>query len=229
MDQYFTPSGVDFVRSHQAGQVPKVNAVEQRKFNIRTKADDAFTLDDFANRQSLASIDFIKIDTDGTDFDVLRGAEASLFKRNVLGVQIEAQFAGSTHPLTNTFANIDVFMRRQGFTLFSIPELNKYARMQIPGKFVHSFPSQGYFGQLLWCDAVYLRDVCRPDYFSNWPIEFGLDKLLNLLCLFDLYGLPDCGAELTLSFSDELTRSGIDPMPILNLFRQQADVIDPVS
>lgn len=190
---------------------------------------DAFTIDEFAERERLEDIDFIKIDTDGTDFDVLRGTERSLSMRSVLGAQVEMQFAGSPAPLSNTFANIDIYMRQHGFTLFSLTEINRYARTALPGKFMHTFPSQGHFGQVLWTDAIYLRDVCRPQYFTHWPIRFGLRQLLNLLSLFDLYDLPDCGAELALSFADDLSRACLDVPRITELFAARASVIDATA
>jgi FkbM family methyltransferase len=230
MEEYFTKSGLDFVEGHEAAVIPHLAKAEQRAFFPgREISDHAFTIDEFGGRRSLDSIDFIKIDVDGKDFEVLRGAERSLLDRGVLGVQIESQFAGAPDPYAETFANIDIYLRARGFTLFSITGPHRYGRRYTQGKFQHEFPSQGYFGQVMWCDAIYLRDVVRGGYFEQWPIAFDLRKLLNLICLYDLYDLPDCAVELILSFAEELARSKIDIRLMLRMFHARVAQIDATA
>ena len=52
-------------------------------------------------------VDFLKIDTDGSDLEVLLGAERILTSGQILGLLVETQFQGWAHDYSNTFANID--------------------------------------------------------------------------------------------------------------------------
>jgi FkbM family methyltransferase len=75
-------------------------------------------LDDFIPRADHLSVDFVKIDTDGHDIEVLLGAEEILTAGGVLGLSVEMQHQGAVHSYANTFDNIDRFLRGHGFSLF---------------------------------------------------------------------------------------------------------------
>ena len=104
--------------------------------------------------------EFIKIDTDGWDLPVLLGAE-TLLGRNVLGVEVEAQFHGAVHDLGNTFSNIDAFLRARGFSLFDL-DAYRYSRAALPAPFLSDIAAQTTSGQITWGEAVYLRDLAHP-------------------------------------------------------------------
>ncbi len=157
--------------------------------------DNVTTLDGFFSTHSIDTIDFIKIDTDGHDYEVLCGARKVLTKYPVLGLFVECQFHGVVHPHANLFSNIDRLLRDEGFSLFDI-EVYRYTRACLPGQFVYNIPAQTTSGQVVWGDALYLRDVAAEGYENHWRIQFSPQKLLKLACLFEIYGLPDCAAEL---------------------------------
>jgi hypothetical protein len=134
------------------------------------------TLDDWA-AQNQRSVDFVKIDTDGHDIAVLLGAERLLSEGGVLGVRIEAQFHGPLHPFANTFHNIDGILRNHGFTLFDLNQ-RRYSRAALPDAFFASRPGRTRSGQLLWGDALYLRDLAPADYermFAFWQAALRYD------------------------------------------------------
>jgi len=76
-------------------------------------------------------VDFLKTDTDGHDYPVLRGAANLLRECPVLGIAVEVQFHGATHPHAETFSTIDCFPRHHGF---SLPDLTpvRYNRAALP-------------------------------------------------------------------------------------------------
>jgi hypothetical protein len=156
--------------------------------------------------------DFIKIDTDGSDFHVLLGAER-LIGRGVLGVEIESQFHGAVHEYANVFANIDRFMRERGFSLFDLSTW-RYSRRDLPAPFYYDIAAQTQSGQVLWGDAVYFRDLAAPQYEAMFPFTMTRERALKLACLFELYGLPDCACELILRSAE----AGFidDPSPLLD-------------
>src|SRR5581483_2567397 len=51
-------------------------------------------------------------------------------------------------------------------------------------------------GQVIWGDAIYLRDAAAPGFRDFWGKELTLPQLAKLACLYELFCLPDCAAEL---------------------------------
>ena len=157
--------------------------------------DERITLDKFVSGKPDVNVDFIKIDTDGYDYDVLCGGDELLTKSPVLGLFVECQFHGSVHQDANLFSNIDRFLRSRGYSLFDI-EVYRYSRGTLPKPFFYDITAQTLEGQVLWGDALYLRDAGDPDYEKMWEIQLSPQKLLKLACIFEIYGLEDCAAEL---------------------------------
>jgi FkbM family methyltransferase len=159
------------------------------------------SVDSFCETAGVAQVDFIKIDTDGDDYYVLRGAERTLHDRGVLGVQVECPLHGTPHALANVFSNIDQFMRQMGFALFST-DVWRYSRAGLPAPFFYDIPAQTRTGQVQWLDALYVLDpLTRRELFET------LDRaqLVKVLMLYDLFGLPDCAATLIM----EMRRRGL--------------------
>ncbi len=174
-------------------------------------SERTISLDEFVAPSEYEAVDFIKIDTDGHDIEVLLGAERLMSAGGALGVMVEAQFHGSTHDYANTFANIDRLMRRRGFTLFDVAT-NRYSRAALPAPFEFDLAAQTVSGQVLWGDAVYFRDLADPRYDGMWRYELTPERVLKLACLFEQFDVPDCAAELLLNrggFLDRLQREAL--------------------
>jgi hypothetical protein len=182
--------------------------------------DQHTSLDEFFARTMEPCIDFIKVDTDGHDYEVLLGARQTMADKGVLGLLIECQLHGVSHPHANLFSNIDRLMRDQGFSLFDF-EIYRYSRAVLPGRFVYDIPAQTHRGQVVWGDALYLRDVTAPGYDERWG-ALAATKLLKLACLHELYGMPDCAAELLLRRRD-MVRELIDVDQALDLLAKEMD------
>ncbi len=179
------------------------------------------SIDAFFTERPDVRVDFIKVDTDGQDYEVLCGAQRVLDQHQVLGLLVEVQFHGISHPHANLFANIDRFLRERGFSLFDL-EAYRYTRANLPGNFTYRLPAQTRVGQLLAGDALYLRDVAAPGYEERWG-SLAESKLLKLVCLFELFGLPDCAAELL-----ELKRGQLDrQLNVPELLDQLAAEVHP--
>lgn len=199
---YQPPRGVP--DSQPFPRTSAVRALELMKVNYETEYFDQsgsgqhttemIELDRFFLEAHPTDVDFIKIDTDGSDYQVLRGARR-LLSGGVLGVAIESQFHGLVHDESNTFRNIDRLLTAHGFSLFDL-EVYRYSRAALPKLFTYNIPAQTVSGQVLWADAIYLRDFGKPDYESEWSIRFAPSKILKLACLFEIFGLQDCAAEL---------------------------------
>lgn len=61
-------------------------------------ADRVVERDGYCVDQGIGRVDFIKIDTDGSDYEVLQGAHGLLRDGGILGLQVEAQFHGAVLP-----------------------------------------------------------------------------------------------------------------------------------
>jgi FkbM family methyltransferase len=175
---------------------------------------------EFFEQQALQDVDFIKIDTDGSDFETLLSAEACLTSHGILGFMVECMFQGSDSDTSNTFHTIDRFMKRHGFMIYDM-EVNRYSRAALPAPFVYDIPAQTQGGQPLWGDVIFLRDLVAPEYGPAGP-ETSPAKLLKLACLFEIFGLPDCAAELILRFQDRISPL-IDPAALLDLLTPSPD------
>lgn len=156
-------------------------------------------LDTAVSDMGLNETDFIKIDTDGGDFGVLKSATDLLSSGNILGLSVECQLHGPVTDDANVFCNIDRLLRAYGFSLYDL-DLWRYARSVLPTDFVYNIPAQTVSGQVQWGEAVYFRDLADPGYADKWPQSQDLTsdpfKILKLAALFEMYGLSDCAAEL---------------------------------
>jgi hypothetical protein len=182
----------------------------------RALSSNRYSLDVFAANAKLAAVDVIKVDTDGSDYEVLLGARRLLEPGGALAVLVEAQFQGPVHPHANTFANIDLYLRGLGFSLFDL-DLWRYSRANLPRKFVFDMPGPTHQGQVVWADALYLRDAGDPDYAAKWGALSPV-QLLKAIALFELFGLDDCAAEAIRVHGAPLSeRLGFDARQMLNL------------
>lgn len=156
---------------------------------------------EFLQQHQIATLDFVKLDIDGKDYDVLTDLAPQMDQLGVLGVGLEVNYCGTDSETDNTFHNMDRLMRRNGFSLYGLTT-RSYSRRALPAPFCYSVIAQTISGQPLQGDAVYLRDLCLPG--NDDHTKLSATKLLKLACLFAKFGLPDCAAELLVQFDYRL-------------------------
>lgn len=142
------------------------------------------TLDEFCQAEGIEEIDFLQVDVQGADLQVLEGA-AEILRRSILAIQIEVEFS---HLYLNQplFADVDTYLRKHGFTLFDLKNAYR-ARTRAP------FVSQIHPGQLLWADAYYFRDLIQEDLSTPFKTP---EQILKLACIADLMDFTDYALEL---------------------------------
>jgi len=165
------------------------------------------------------SVDFLKIDVDGPDFEILNSFDLAFETLGVLGVGIEVNYFGSAADPDYSFHNVDRFMKARGFELFGTT-VRRYSLACLPSPYVSNFPAETEFGRPLLGDALYIRDLGRHEQ-DEFAARLPLAKLLKLICIFAAFNLPDCAAEITLRFRERLSDS-CDVERILDSLAAQA-------
>ena len=141
------------------------------KSTVRT-----MSLDRFVSDNGLGSIDFIKMDIQGAELDVLQGASATL--PSVLAIVSEVEFVPlyKGQPL---YGDVDAFLRERDFMLHGLIGLR--------GRVMKSVVREGAVAdpmQLMWSDALFTCDLLDLRGVSQ-------DQLLKLAVLMDLYRSRD--------------------------------------
>jgi FkbM family methyltransferase len=150
------------------------------------------SLKNWSEKYLINDIDFIKLDVQGAELEILKGTSNILDQ--VIGMNIEVWFVPiyKEQPL---FADIDVFVRNKKFDFFSflIYTAGQYAgRIASPVSFgkVNSPFAQKFAGQLLTADALYFKD---PLYHNR---ALSISKKYKLICFAEMNGQIEYAFEL---------------------------------
>ena len=180
------------------------------------------TVDELAAELALDSVDFLKIDVDGPDVEVLLSAEQTLRQGPTLGVAVEVNFSGSADPTDHSFHNVDRILRSWGFDLFNLSTRRcTMAALPAPFRFDEA-PHETNIGRVLQGDALYLRDPCGWDRNPGARVELSPLQLLKLACLFELFQTPDHAAELVREHAEQIA-SLVSPPDLLHLLANEID------
>ncbi|WP_221029207.1 FkbM family methyltransferase [Actomonas aquatica] len=200
-------------------QFSELNAWPTEKLVEPTRTS---TLDELAAELNLREVDFVKIDTDGPDLEVLHSGEKLLRDGPALGCALEVNFSGSADPTDHSFHNMDRLMRSWGFDLFDL-SVRRCSLAALPMPFQYdNAPHYTDHGRVLQGDALYLRDPCGWDRNPGARVELSPIRLLKLACLFELFGSPDHAAELLRDHAAPLAEL-TDVEPLLHLLAHEID------
>jgi hypothetical protein len=193
--------------------------VAANQWSEMAQSDEVIVVPAYLRDQGTTSLDFLKIDVDGADFDILNSFDGALDPLGVLGVGIEINYFGSASDTDHTFHNVDRFMKARGFELFGLT-VRRYSVSSLPSRYVLKLPAASEFGRPLQGDALYVRDLASSDC-DGVATRLSEAKLTNLICLFAAFNLPDCAAEVALRFRERLS-SSCDVDHLLDLLAAQA-------
>src|SRR5688572_29474461 len=184
---------------------------------------------DYLRQVGLGTVDFVKIDIDGRDLEVLHSLDAALDEFAILGLMVEVNFFGSDAETDHTFHNTDRFLKSKRFELFDLTTRH-YSLATLPAQYIHpNEPAQSRFGRILQGDALYLRDLANP-INADLASHMTAGRLLNLICLFALFRLPDCAAGVALEFRDKISPvCDVDHLLDLLAAQAQTGVRSPLS
>jgi FkbM family methyltransferase len=122
------------------------------------------TLDWFCTENKLEYIDYLKIDVEGAEYEVLEGASGILSKVGVIRSEVCFIPFRKNQKL---FSDVDLLLRRHGFDLLRYeidPVQVGYKTREFPFTYGPSLGFADPAGQPLMCDAIYVnRAVTEPE------------------------------------------------------------------
>lgn len=143
---------------------------------VREVELDTVRLDDMPET---AGMDFLKIDIQGGELMVFRNAPERLANALMIHTEVEFMPMYVGQPL---FSDVDLFLRSQGYMLHRFDPL---VTRDIQPLLFGVDPYVGH-SQLVWADAIYVRDLTRLEALS-------VEQLLKLaVLLHDCYRSYDC-------------------------------------
>lgn len=161
------------------------------------------TIGEFVRKHQIDNVDFIKLDIDGNDYYALVSSEETIASHGVIGFMLEVNYYGTDSETDHTFHNSDRFMRRHRFELLDL-SIRRYSRRALPAPFVARRFAQTNWGTPLQGDAIYLRNIV--DRGENFELcQFSKNKLLKAVAICEIFGLPDCAAEVLIAYREQLS------------------------
>ena len=144
------------------------------------------TLDNLLHLNNIHNMDYLKVDVEGEDLNVIKGAQRTLAE-GIFALQIEVRFIEfyKNEPL---FSEVNSFITSLGFELF---DLNRY--------YYKTKPFKGSLkGQLGMADALYFMDIEKHlnNCEKSQHVKNLTEKVLKAMIISALYGYYDYSEKL---------------------------------
>ena len=153
--------------------------VVQEKIISSAKVKD---LDSICEENSIKDIDFIKLDTQGSELPILSGGQKKAIP-NMFGAQIEVEFVElyKDQPL---FRDVDAFMQNKGFLLVDLK------RQYWKRKGCYAYRGKG---SLIFGDALYLKeiDIFYQELFNKQDKLYARSKIFKSILVCMIYKVFD--------------------------------------
>jgi hypothetical protein len=172
-------------------------------------------LDTLFAKGMIPQADHIKVDCDGHDPEVIRGASRYLAASNLVCVTIETAFIVSPHYPSSHFVAISDILTAHRLRVFDLALMRSPRPGYVAAKARHPWPALDPMtdvpdlnvGAVGTVDVLFCRDFVSeqvtPTHFAEVPgavTEPTTDKLIKSMINFELHGLMDCAVELAEHF-----------------------------
>ena len=165
------------------------------------------TLDDWATCNGIKYVDFLKLDTQGSELDILKGSIQTLSRTSLVEIEVEFSPIYEGQPL---FADVDVFMRANGFVLWNLSNLVHYSVYDNPQLVSNltcfhnskrsDLPNPG--GQLYWGHALYVSQT----FLEEATEKLSENRIIELTEVARVLGLMDLANEIaSLAYEKNIT------------------------
>lgn len=157
---------------------------------------------DLLAQRGWTDLDYLKIDIDGADFEILQSFKGRFDTLGLIAVQLEVNFVGTDQPDQHTFHNTDRFMRSQGFDLLRL-DVRNFSTRALPARYIWPTPAETVSGRPFQGEAYYARDVLAPHRAATGG-RLSVEKIAKLAAVFAAWDVPDAAAELLISRRETL-------------------------
>ncbi len=165
------------------------------------------SLDDWSKTTGIGDLDFIKLNVQGAELEILKGSATLL--DSVVGIMTEISFVESYHQRP-FFSDIDAFLRTNNFAFFDLIGLHYMGRASSPVTTRHLPGLYPLWGQLIEAHGVYFKDPIDMAARGVSIDHFDRNKLLKLACLSEIFGQIEYAFEL-LIWTEGLLKTRGDP------------------
>ncbi len=152
---------------------------------------------DLLAQRGWTDLDYLKIDVDGADFEILQSFAGRFDSLGVIAVQLEVNFIGTDQADEHTFHNTDRFMRREGFDLLRL-DVRNFSSRALPARYIWPTPAETVSGRPFQGEAYYARDLLAPHRAAAGE-RWSAEKIAKLAAVFSAWQVPDVAAELLLA------------------------------
>ncbi|MDF2529243.1 MAG: methyltransferase, FkbM family [Gammaproteobacteria bacterium] len=154
-----------------------------REIAIETK-----TLENVLNQNQVHRVDMIKLDTQGTEFEIMKGMGQERLN-SLLSVELELNITDANigNP---SFANVDDYMKDLGFELFEIRTNRNYKAINqdvnyYQHKLMHVYDNPPCVAaRIREFDLVYFK---RPSILLDSKDKDGIRKLIFIYCVYHFF------------------------------------------
>jgi len=179
-------------------------------------------LDSLFSQGRVPRADFIKLDCEGFEPEILEGAREYMRASNTLAVAAETNFLPTKDGVRTPFDAIHAMLLEQRLRVFDLvserlPRLD-YLRLRDERNRVWPAPSDPRIrpppfdiGQFVVFDVLFCADLVAEQRDAEHPShrlvaeEVSIDRILKMMIIFEMHGLMDCAVELASSFRARLT------------------------
>ena len=147
----------------------------------RVSEVETVDLDTFIRGHGLGALDFVKMDIQGAELDVLQGGQSALASMLMIVCEVEFVPLYKGQPL---FADVDTHLRGRGFMLHKFLGFGGGVMRPLAVNGMTNYPVQ-----MMWSDALYTRELLEPQELTD-------EQLLKLAVLLDLYDSKDVALHL---------------------------------
>ena len=163
---------------------------------VSTEEIDVLSMEDAKAKYAIHNHDFVKLDVEGAELDVLRGAHIG----GTFGIKTEIRFHREING-SPPFSEVDQFLTTRGFSLYGLWTGRQSRKaLPYPGPRLHYASGERFYagtngGQVMDGDALYFRDPLK--------IKLTRNQILRSACMFEVFDLNDCAAELLIEREKE--------------------------
>lgn len=180
-----------FITNTDSGSsIKKVNIHESMKERIKDNLDyyfpvnekkiETISLKDVIKDKITSGPIIVKLDTQGTELDIIRGAEEYIDNGKIIGVELETVLlAKPCYENSNKLNQVIDFFEEKNFEMINIQIFDLYSSSENTKNVKNFFPNE--------CDVVFAP---RPDIIKNYPLDIKISiaafyysyRLFNQIC-----------------------------------------------